>query len=38
MENKISNEKGGSKKSGGFMGRLQEAMKAQEEMQKNKKK
>lgn len=38
MANKINNASGGTKKSGGFMGRLAEAMKAQEEMQRNKKK
>ena len=38
MDNKINHANGTSKKSGGFMGRLQEAMKAQEEMQKAKKK
>jgi YidC/Oxa1 family membrane protein insertase len=38
MANKINNANGNGKKPGGFMGRLQEAMKAQEEMQRNKKK
>jgi len=38
MENKVNNANGVGKKAGGFMGRLQDAMKAQEEQQRNKKK